>query len=48
VDRDVTGDAFFPPFENEFHLAAELARTPEFVIRHYMRAPIRPPARRVE
>ena len=35
VKREVEGDAFFPPFENEFELAAELRDTPEFKILHY-------------
>ncbi len=39
VEREVEGDAFFPAFESEFQLAVELARHPEFVIRHYVRKP---------
>jgi dihydrofolate reductase len=39
VEREVDGDIFFPPFETEFQLDAELARFPEFVIRHYVRWP---------
>jgi dihydrofolate reductase len=37
VKRTVEGDAFFPPFENEFELVETLRDTPEFVIRHYRR-----------
>jgi len=37
VKREVAGDAFFPPFEAQFELAAELRDTPEFSIRHYRR-----------
>jgi len=35
VKRDVEGDAFFPPFENQFNLAEEIRDTPEFKILHY-------------
>ncbi len=36
VKREVgDGDSFFPPFETEFVEVAQLAETPEFVIRHY-------------
>ena len=35
VKREVAGDAFFPPFEDEFELAEELRDTPEFKILHY-------------
>lgn len=38
VKRTVEGDAFFPPFEKEFHLAAEIMDKPEFKILHYRRA----------
>jgi dihydrofolate reductase len=37
VKREVAGDAFFPPFEDKFELAAELRDTPEFKILHYRR-----------
>ena len=40
VKRTVDGDAFFPPFEDEFELAEEIRDTPEFKILHYRnRAP---------
>jgi len=35
VKREVTGDAFFPPFEDDFELASELRDAPEFKILHY-------------
>lgn len=35
VKREVSGDAFFPPFEEQFELVAELRDTPEFKILHY-------------
>ena len=35
VKRECAGDAFFPPFEDRFELAAELRDTPEFKILHY-------------
>ena len=37
VKRTVDGDAFFPPFEEEFELAEEIRDTPEFKILHYRR-----------
>ena len=38
VKREVAGgDAFFPPFENQFELAEEIRDTPEFKILHYRR-----------
>lgn len=37
VKRTVDGDVFFPPFEDQFELAAELRDTPEFKILHYRR-----------
>lgn len=37
VNRTVEGDVFFPPFEDQFELASELARFPEFTIFHYRR-----------
>jgi len=39
VKRTVEGDVFFPPFEDQFQLAAELRDTPEFKILHYRRRP---------
>lgn len=41
VKRTVDGDVFFPPFEDQFELAAELRDTPEFKILHY-RKRVRP------
>ena len=35
VKREVAGDAFFPPFEDQFELAEEVRDTPEFKILHY-------------
>jgi dihydrofolate reductase len=35
VKREVEGDAFFPPFEDRFHLVEELRDTSEFKILHY-------------
>ena len=35
VKREVTGDAFFPRFENHFELTEEIRDTPEFKILHY-------------
>ncbi|HLP78085.1 MAG TPA: dihydrofolate reductase, partial [Candidatus Paceibacterota bacterium] len=37
VKREVEGDAFFPPFEDQFELAEEIRDTPEFKILHYRR-----------
>lgn len=37
VQREVKGDAFFPPFEDRFELAEELRTTPEFKILRYQR-----------
>lgn len=37
VKREVSGDAFFPPFEAQFELAGEICDTPEFKILHYRR-----------
>ena len=37
VKREVAGDAFFPPFEDQFELAAEIRDTPDFKILHYRR-----------
>jgi dihydrofolate reductase len=38
VKREMQGDAFFPPFENRFHLAETIRDTPEFSILHYRQA----------
>jgi len=35
VKRVVDGDAFFPPFENQFELVEEILDHPEFRISHY-------------
>lgn len=35
VKREVEGDAFFPPFEDQFALVEELRDTPAFKILHY-------------
>ena len=35
VKREVAGDTFFPPFEDQFELAEEIRDTPEFKILHY-------------
>jgi len=35
VKRTVDGDAFFPPFENQFELVEDIRDTPEFKILHY-------------
>lgn len=41
VKREVTGDAFFPLFEDRFELIGRLRETPEFDILHYRnRAPL--------
>jgi dihydrofolate reductase len=37
VQREIAGDAFFPPFEDQFELAEEIRATPEFRILHYRR-----------
>jgi dihydrofolate reductase len=37
VLRDVEGDVFFPPFEDQFGLHAVIAEHPEFRIVHYVR-----------
>ncbi len=37
VKRTVEGDAFFPPFEEQFELVETLRDTPEFSILHYRR-----------
>ncbi|HZV33289.1 MAG TPA: dihydrofolate reductase [Verrucomicrobiae bacterium] len=35
VKRVVTGDAFFPPFEEQFELLQQISDCPEFKILHY-------------
>ena len=35
VKREYQGDAFFPPFEDKFEMAAEIRDTPDFKILHY-------------
>lgn len=35
VQREVHGDAFFPPFEHQFELVREILTHPEFRILHY-------------
>jgi len=40
VKRTVEGDAFFPPFEDQFELAAEILDTPEFKLLHYRNAAV--------
>lgn len=37
VQREVSGDVFFPEFESLYILAAVLATHPEFEVRHYRR-----------
>jgi dihydrofolate reductase len=37
VKREVEGDAFFPPFEEQFEFSALLLEKPEFKIMHYMK-----------
>lgn len=42
VEREVQGDAWFPPFEEAFELAGTLRREPEFIILHYKNARLVP------
>jgi dihydrofolate reductase len=35
IGQTVEGDTFFPPFEDQFELAAEILRRPDFKILHY-------------
>ena len=35
VKREVSGDAFFPPFEHLFAPKAQITETPDFTITHY-------------
>jgi dihydrofolate reductase len=37
VKREVEGDTFFPPFEDQFEFAALILDKPDFKITHYMR-----------
>jgi len=37
IKREVKGDTFFPPFEDQFTLAEEILDNPEFNILHYRR-----------
>jgi dihydrofolate reductase len=37
VQREVEGDAFFPPFEEDFELVEKPLVQPEFVVEHYRR-----------
>jgi len=39
VKREVPGDTFFPKFEDQFELVAEIRDTPEFTIQRYRRRP---------
>lgn len=39
VNREVEGDAFFPPFEHLFEPVGEVMARPEFRILHYKRLP---------
>jgi Dihydrofolate reductase len=41
VTREVQGDAFFPPFEDQFELKEQLRETPEFKILHYTNRAVR-------
>jgi dihydrofolate reductase len=40
VKRTVKGDAFFPPFEDQFQPVEEIMTTSEFTITHYRKSPI--------
>ena len=42
VKREVAGDAFFPPFEDQFEPAEEIRDTPEFKILHYRHRNLKP------
>jgi len=45
VQREVPGDASFPPFEDRFELVKEILATPEFRILHFrQRSPAQHPA----
>jgi dihydrofolate reductase len=40
VQREVEGDAYFPPFEEEWQLHDIPLRTPDFEVRHYRRSDV--------
>ncbi|HEX5223311.1 MAG TPA: dihydrofolate reductase [Verrucomicrobiae bacterium] len=40
VKREVPGDAFFPPFEDQFQFSDTVRETPEFKILRYARVPL--------
>ena len=42
VKRTVEGDAFFPPFEDQFELAEQILDGPEFRILHYRNSRLQP------
>ena len=42
VKREVEGDTFFPPFEDDFELVEQILDTPEFCIRHYQNRHVKP------
>jgi dihydrofolate reductase len=42
IDREVEGDARFPPFEHLFELAEVVAEFPEFRVHRYVRNSVRP------
>lgn len=39
VRREVEGDTFFPPFEDDFTLVETVLETPDFEVRRYRRLP---------
>jgi dihydrofolate reductase len=39
VDREPAGDAFFPPFEQDFEPVEEILRKPDFVVHRFCRRP---------
>ena len=43
VKREVEGDTFFPPFEEDFKLVEEIKETPEFKILHYRNLGLKKP-----
>lgn len=40
VSREVTGDTFFPAFEDDFDCVGVPLQNPEFEVRHYRRKPL--------
>jgi len=43
VKREVAGDVFFPPFDEQFELAEKIRETPEFdILRYRQRSPNHP------